>query len=823
MKINLKLLFLILLLFQATLVYSCENNEETCPFDSNDPDTWMQNGNYGDEFYTSIDINDVRIDLSNPNIDINKFSSKLGELSSDKLNQVLNKISVENLQHLKASQISNLDILGKIPSLENLNKEEFNLIAKNILNADLTLSGTNIKFDSTTGMVSGTFGSYKPSDFPKDKFQQIVEGDKVKIIPINSKGEIQSNKMVTISGANNIILDGNGIRFEVSSSKELKVTGIQEGTIILSDGKILTFSNIGLNGKFTIDKNGNFYGENSKVEIKNSEKTLIKLEGKFEKKDNMYNLFSYSGKQSIFEDFVYNIKIQTTGYPILISNNEKYVDKNKNYVVYTQSGDIKAHGQISIIKNDLKVNSKDKDFSFSLNSGKITSTGIGEIQNNNFKYTGLNKKTQFTWNLNGKTEEVKIQGGEKNKDLAKFEKKMEVGYVKGWLTKLETPLVFSIKNINGEIVVNKNQYEAGLKKIVAINNGVVSPEFWITKNNNNLNLNLGDKININFNIADASSFKSNDKSEIKYVAPEVILNVFGEKKDTKGNFLIQSVLSNAANIKKDLSFSSDKSLGDNTLIGVQKALVMFYDFKEGNYFLFEDKLEGGELNKKTKISIMAVDNRYILEQVMKNPVSGAELTEGISPTEKNSENIFVATGHHIGTDNFIYGVGSSKFEYKNIPAGTNTVLFSACETIPPYDNLKIDYNSKQKTHVDNFLNQFPKETTLIGGYMGMDENGNTGVKAPGYDDNIPYALSEEMLKLKEQDPEKYIKKMILTSKDNSVRGNGVGNALLGVLSGIKIRIGDFQVQKQYQMNFYYKKSDGWYYYDNQNVNGVKVK
>jgi len=137
--------------------------------------------------------------------------------------------------------------------------------------------------------------------------------------------------------------------------------------------------------------------------------------------------------------------------------------------------------------------------------------------------------------------------------------------------------------------------------------------------------------------------------------------------------------------------------------------------------------------------------------------------------------------------------------------------------------LKIDYNSKQKTHVDNFLNQFPKETTLIGGYMGMDENGNTGVKAPGYDDNIPYALSEEMLKLKEQDPEKYIKKMILTSKDNSVRGNGVGNALLGVLSGIKIRIGDFQVQKQYQMNFYYKKSDGWYYYDNQNVNGVKVK
>ena len=419
MKFKFNLILLFLILFQVNLIYSCDDPENYCPNDptnpSFDPNTadysqidYSNSQAFSAEFWNNIPVDQI-YKIPPKDFDPTKFKDFPEKLKGASSEQILPNIDkFENLKDLDSNKVSAL-------LSENYG------ISVNIE------AGINVKFNSMTGELSGNFGSYDTRQYPKEKFNLVVEGNTMKIIPINEKtGTLDSKNEVTISGAQRVSRNDDGSLFiAVSNNGNTLITGNQKGTITLQNGKTLEFESKNSMSSFSIESNGDFVGSDAIVRIKKEDILTTEINGNFQKNSEGIILYPGDGKHSSFEDFEAKIKISSTGVNSLFIGQRGVKEPESNFVIYGKDY-ISAKGQFGIEQKNLKVFSKDKGSTFSLNEKKeMSAKGVLELETKDYKYEGLTKSTLLNTRVENGKDVVKITGDDEGK-IAKLAKKVSV-------------------------------------------------------------------------------------------------------------------------------------------------------------------------------------------------------------------------------------------------------------------------------------------------------------------------------------------------------------------------------------------------------------
>jgi len=162
----------------------------------------------------------------------------------------------------KLQEISNLNL-----DLVKFNPDEISKVFDNEYSVNLDISDAKtVKFDPISGKLTSNFPSYKPADYPKSEYKQIIKDGKVIILPLKD-GVEQLDNQIEVTGGDQCSFERNGkggIDAEVTQNQDVTITGQNTGTMTLEDGTTLMVKSDS-DGKVTIEADGDMQGYQTKV------------------------------------------------------------------------------------------------------------------------------------------------------------------------------------------------------------------------------------------------------------------------------------------------------------------------------------------------------------------------------------------------------------------------------------------------------------------------------------------------------------------------------------------------------------------------------
>lgn len=489
--------------------------------------------------YNEIDWSQVEdftfVDLENPNINWNDVDlsriegEKVSEIPIEKFDP--SRILKENLYYASVEQIH--QYLFEFENLADTNPNYLSQVFLNEYQVNIDFqSSKEIIFDGNN--LTGDFPSYKPKDFPQGRYKQIVKEGKVEIIPLDNQGNELNEDFFSIQDAKSFSKDEQGNINLILGEDEAILEGKQQGKVILEDGTIIEYENF---DKSSFSLNGDFSSTNAFFIIRDTYNNEKQLLGQFQKVNDVYTLFDFHGKQSLYTDISNDVLIQTTGRSLSIytDGNEK---EDSNYISYKNENYI-MKGSAVLSTSEFNVFSKTDSY-FEQIDGITKAKGILEYDNFDINYYGLTETSVLTRFFDEFGENVKIESSEEG-NIAILSKKIQYGDLgsDGDLVKEGLPLTFVITKKNDEY-----DFEFDPNSILYLSEIERNP-LLIHFSGSNLNLDLGDSKKFLTISPDNGIFYSDGNKNTHIVSPSNSFKILGNDLETLENVVKSHIQENS--------------------------------------------------------------------------------------------------------------------------------------------------------------------------------------------------------------------------------------------------------------------------------------
>ncbi|MGM5482036.1 MAG: hypothetical protein ACQESF_01100 [Nanobdellota archaeon] len=856
-------IFLALLIFSAIAIAECPDELGCDGFD------W-DNADYSEINWENVkDFKDVR--LTNPEIDWDKVDqsritgSKVSEIPVACFNP--DEIKSKYLKHATKYQIrSNL---GEFDNLCDADLKTVGIVfSGEPYNADIDFFGADkMRFDEKTGELIGDFPSFKPATLPKNEFSIAVSKGKI-FIEDKEKGDVAN-----ISSANSFSYNDGVFNFG-QGEDAIDINGKINGKINLNDGTSVFFKS-----KDSLSMEGN------EVLCYDCEATLsrdgkkIHINGNFEKKKDNIVIKSYSAKQSKLEFKDQGLSVKTVGYPVSFDWSASSMPDNlEGNSFYYEDGVLKTHGSLSIKTDEYILESKDKNARAFLSPGKVQARGKLDISTKEFSYRSHKDSAFFQRKQDSDSEDVLIKA-EEGGMVADYKEYIKIRDLFSGDSKGSSPLHMKISKVDDDYKVDKKYFDKSLQRISMIETGIVDPYFWVEKQKG-FSLTMGEDDQVTYDMNLNANLIHNDKNSVEYVNPNEVVNFLGENADNQGKLLSREVLKSfegsiVQNLEKGRKVAYRNNKGklkeakvvskEGTAIGLDfdgdgvkdkiiddereafggAALESVHSLVHGaGSFLggtFSTPTAHASVSGKKNFNIAVVpvnsENLKVVRSLISGKGSGSSISVDIhSPGQMKfgvdkDVDYLIPTGHHYSKslgkpDDYIFGDNGERLYYEDMPPA-RTIIQSSCASVPEIDTIKpgpmeytqenwrIRYNQKVEENnrqLRNYLKNVPEDTEIIAGYTYV---------APTNDDTVKKSLTPDMMKLREENPEEYIRKMIDISKENAAKNAGRATKY-SLIVNEAVGLAGFSLpgKKPYEMGALYKKEGKWMYYDWEHPEGI---
>jgi hypothetical protein len=453
-------------------------------------------------------------------------SSNLLFASSEQISFSL--FSFENLLDL------DLDVLSQVLS------EEFNIF--------LDLEGVSFARFSDEILI-GDFPSYDPFLFSRDDFFQEVVSGEVRLIPLNSQGELLRDGVISFGGLKSFDFE-DGLFLITLGDDDGLLSGFQRGVIVFEDF-VLEYN---ISDDFSLSPNGDFSVLDGFVKLVDELGRIKHLQGRFQSKNGVYTLFDYKGKQSVFVDAQESLFIQSAGMPLSIFSGSVSDGSSSRFVSYL-NGNIVAKGSVIVSGYDFNAFLKN-DAYFEKVNNVIRAEGFVEFSSFEIKYTGLSLTSVFTLQLDGTGEIIELHSS-LDGDVGILEKKTFFGDASEGIGFLNegVPLSFNVKKVNEDYSLDFSQDSLMFLSRL--------------ERDSNLVYMSGQDLFLGFRGSDKSLYVSGDRGvtffdgtrRVSYISPRDSFKILGSDLDSFREVLRSNI------DKKDISVDAQQA-------GIQKLFEM---------------------------------------------------------------------------------------------------------------------------------------------------------------------------------------------------------------------------------------------------------
>ncbi|MBI4451630.1 hypothetical protein HY642_06670 [Candidatus Woesearchaeota archaeon] len=477
MKRALLFMAVVLLAVHAVIADTPQNDKEK--FDIKDPNTWDYSK---PEVYAQVDPDDARFDWAKAQYsmvrwaEVNEFAKvELGKIPDAAWNTIDQaRITGEKVSDIPAKFFNPAEVLpqylfhatkdqiashlGEFENLRDANPQTVTeVFASPEFRASIDIAfAERIWFDPVVNRLFTETTNFDPKQFPKDKYKVVIEGSKVKIIPI-TEGEfaaeleriygvdIGAAATVEVQGASIDLQDYGTLALAQLEGQDTQISGLSSGILTLQDGTAVdfqadpAFALTGGRSSITVNANGDIEGYGVTV----SDETTS-VSGKFRTVGPVVLLQSADGFQSSYTRVYTSIDpeteertekrfvVNTVGDAVVVAPTGAPLSQEFQLLSKVIYGDdlLRVRGRAEVIRGDTRILSKSIDAIVNIVGHDTDARGKVFIKSPAIAYEGL-KDTSFLRIESRGYADIVIVDATEDGDIARLAKPYTVGDLSG--------------------------------------------------------------------------------------------------------------------------------------------------------------------------------------------------------------------------------------------------------------------------------------------------------------------------------------------------------------------------------------------------------